>query len=82
MRSRLHHLQEVFWWSGVGQDTSTPNNDQSAFIKLVFGSDTYLKRIETVVTMYRAVFDACDVPEATRKMILGGTMSQLLGLPA
>ena len=82
MRSRLHHFQEIFWWSGVGQDTSTPNNDQSAFIKLVFGSDTYLARIETVVTMYRAVFDACDVPEPTRKMILAGTMSQLLRLPA
>lgn len=82
MRPRLHHLQDIFWWSGVGQDTSTPNNDQSAFIKLVFGSDTYLARIETVLTMYRAVFDACDVPEATRKMILGGTMSQFLGLPA
>src|SRR5882724_9435871 len=62
MRPRLHHFSEIFWWSGVGQDTSTPNNDQSAFIKLVFGSDTYLSRIETVVTMYRAVFDACDVP--------------------
>ncbi|HEX4487566.1 MAG TPA: amidohydrolase family protein [Terriglobales bacterium] len=82
MRSRLHHFQEIFWWSGVGQDTSTPNNDQSAFIKLVFGSDTYLARIAEVVNMYHAVFDACDVPEPTRKMILGGTMSQFLGLPA
>lgn len=82
MRSRLHHFQEIFWWSGVGQDTSTPNNDRSAFIKLVFGSDTDLQRIETVVTQYRSMFDACDVPEPTRKMILGGTMSQFLGLPA
>jgi uncharacterized protein len=82
MRSRLHHFQEIFWWSGVGQDTSTPNNDRSAFIKLVFGSDTDVQRIETVVTQYRSMFDACDVPEPTRKMILGGTMSQFLGLPA
>jgi uncharacterized protein len=81
MRPRLHHFQDIFWWSGVGQDTATPNNDQSAFIKLVFGSDTYVARIETVINMYHAVFDACDVPEATRKMILGGTMSQLFGLP-
>jgi predicted TIM-barrel fold metal-dependent hydrolase len=82
MRPRLHHFSEIFWWSGVGQDTATPDNDPSAFIKLVFGSDTYLGRIETVVNMYRAVFDACDVPESTRKMILGETMSQFLGLPA
>ncbi|MBS1851175.1 MAG: amidohydrolase [Acidobacteria bacterium] len=82
MRGRLNHFQDIFWWTGVGQDTATPNNDPSAFIKLVFGSDTYLARIEAVVGMYRALFDACDVPEATRKMILGGTMAQFLGLPA
>ena len=44
MRGRLNHFQDVFWWSGVGQDTATPNNDPSAFIKLVFGSDTELGR--------------------------------------
>ena len=66
----------------MGQDTATPNNDPSAFVKLVFGSDTELTRIDTVVGQYRALFDACDVPERTRRMILGGTMSQFLGLPA
>ena len=81
MRGRLNHFQDVFWWSGVGQDTATPNNDPSAFIKLVFGSDTELGRIENVVGQYRAMFDACDVPETTRRMILGGTMSKFLGLP-
>ena len=78
MRGRLNHFQDVFWWSGVGQDTATPNNDPSAFIKLVFGSDTDLERIETVVGMYRSLFDACDVPASTRRMILGGTMAQIL----
>jgi len=78
MRGRLNHFQDVFWWSGVGQDTATPNNDPSAFIKLVFGTDTELDRIEGVVSSYRALFDACDVPQSTRRMILGGTMSQFL----
>jgi uncharacterized protein len=82
MRGRLAHFQDIFWWSGVGQDTSTPNNDPSAFIKLVFGSDTDPNRMEGVLAQYRALFDACDVPEATRKMILGGTMSQVLGIHA
>jgi len=82
MRGRLNHFQDIFWWSGVGQDTATPNNDPSAFIKLVFGSDTHLERIETVVGMYRSLFDACDVPASTRRMILGGTMAQILRLPA
>jgi uncharacterized protein len=82
MRGRLNHFTDVFWWSGVGQDTATPNNDPSAFVKLVFGSDTELGRIENVVGQYRALFDACDVPQSTRRMILGGTMSQFLKLPA
>ena len=80
MRGRLNHFKDVFWWSGVGQDTATPNNDPSAFIKLVFGSDTELGRIENVVGQYRALFDACEVPASTRRMILGGTMSKFLGL--
>ena len=59
-----------------------PNNEPSAFIKLVFGSDTELSNIANVVLQYRAMFDACGVPDATRKMILGGTTAKLLGLPA
>jgi uncharacterized protein len=82
MRGRLNHFQDIFWWSGAGQDAATPNNDRSAFIKLVFGSDTSLGDIESVVARYRALFDACDVPASTRRMILGGTMSQFLKLPA
>jgi len=27
------------------------------------------------------MFDACDVPERTRNMIMGGTLSKMLGLP-
>jgi len=41
-----------------------------------------LDGIDRVVGQYRALFDACDVPELTRKRIMGGTLSKLLGLPA
>jgi len=81
MRGRLNHFLDVFWWSG-SPDAPSPNNDPSAFVKLVFGSDTGLANIENVVAQYRAMFDACDVPASTRKMILGGTMAKFLGLPA
>lgn len=37
----------------------TPNNDPSAFVKIVFGSDTNLDGVEEVVNQYRAMFDAC-----------------------
>ena len=81
MHGRLADFKRIFWWSGQPQDSSTPNNDPSAFVKLVFGSDTDLRNIEAVKAQYYAMFDACDVPESTRRMIMGGTLSKLLGLP-
>jgi len=86
MHARLADFNRIFWWSATEWQSpewtvKTPNNDPSAFVKLVFGSDTELKGIEGVIKQYRAMFDACDVPERTRKMIMGGTMSKFLGLP-
>jgi uncharacterized protein len=86
MHSRLADFREIFWWSATEWrsaewNVKTPNNDPSAFIKLVFGSDTNLAEVESVVHQYSALFEACAVPEGTRKMIMGGTMSQMLSLP-
>jgi len=86
MHGRLADFQKFFWWSATEWHSAewnvrTPNNDPSAFIKIVFGSDTDLALVESVVNQYRAMFDACDVPERTRKMIMGGTLSKMLGLP-
>lgn len=80
MHGRLSDFRKIFWWSGQEQDSRTPNDDRSAFIKLVFGSDTSPDGIESVLDGYQAMFNACDVPENTRKMILGGTLAQILGL--
>jgi uncharacterized protein len=86
MHGRLADFSRIFWWSVTEWQSAewtvkTPNNDPSAFVKLVFGSDTELKSIEGVVKQYHDMFEACDVPERTRKMIMGGTMSKFLGLP-
>ena len=86
MHGRLAEFQKIFWWSTTEWHSAewtvkTPNNDPSAFIKLVFGSDTDLNEIENVVKQYHALFEACDVPERTRKMIMGGTLAKFLGLP-
>jgi predicted TIM-barrel fold metal-dependent hydrolase len=81
MRGRLADFQRIFWWSALNWSVKTPDNDPSAFVKLVFGSDTDLSGVESVVSQYQALFDACDIPERTRKMIMGGTLTQLLGLP-
>jgi hypothetical protein len=85
MHGRLAEFQKFFWWSSTEWQSAewhvkTPNNDPSAFIKIVFGSDVNLSQIEPVVNQYRAMFDACNVPERTRQMIMGGTLSQMLGL--
>jgi hypothetical protein len=81
MRGRLADFQKFFWWSDTEWRTKTPDDDPSAYIKLVFGSDVRLDLIESVVNQYRSMFDACDVPDRTRKMIMGGTLAKMLGLP-
>jgi uncharacterized protein len=81
MRGRLAEFQRIFWWSALDWSVKTPDNDPSAFVKLVFGSDSDLSGVESVANQYRALFDACDVPERTRKLIMGGTLTKLLGLP-
>ncbi len=58
-----------------------PEGDKSAFVKLVFGSDSGLDGIEEVLRRYRALFEACDVPPRTQKLILGGTLAKILSLP-
>ena len=86
MQSRLADFQKIFWWSNTEWQSpewkvKTPDGDTSAFIKIVFGSDNGLDGIEPVVKQYHALFEACAIPEHTRKMIMGGTLSKMLGLP-
>src|SRR5438309_2090377 len=81
MSGRLAEFKNFFWWSGQGEwKTQTPANDPSAFIKLVFGSDSGLDGIAQVVKQYRALFNACDVPASTQQMIMGGTLAGILRL--
>jgi len=80
MRGRLSDFRRIFWWSNTGEGTDTPDGDKSAFSKLVFGSDAGLDGIEGVLQRYRAMFDACDVPESTRKLVLAGTLAKVLRL--
>ena len=55
MKDRLARFKEIFWWSGAGDsEVRTPDNDPSAFVKLVFGSDSGLDGIDRVIGQYRA----------------------------
>jgi predicted TIM-barrel fold metal-dependent hydrolase len=81
MSARLEEFKKFFWWSGQGEwKTATPANDQSAFIKVVFGSDSGLDGIEHVVSQYQALFKSCGVPHSTQQMIMGGTLAGILRL--
>jgi uncharacterized protein len=80
MHGRLAEFRKIFWWSGTEEGTKTPENDPSAFSKLVFGSDTGLDEIEGVAGQYRELFEACGVPERTQKLIMGGTLAKILHL--
>ena len=85
MQSRLADFQKIFWWSNTEWQSpewkvKTPDGDTSAFIKIVFGSDNGLDGIEPVVKQYHALFEACAIPEHTRKVIMGGTLLKMLGL--
>ena len=81
MHARLGEFRNIFWWSSTEEGTKSPENDPSAFVKLIFGSDTSLDEIERVLAQYRALFEACDVPSRTQTLILGGTLAKILGLP-
>ena len=81
MHERLGDFRKIFWWKDVEWEAQ-PSDDPSPFSKLVFGSDCSTPNIEAVVNQYHALFEACDVPEHTRKMIMGGTMEKLLSLAA
>ena len=81
MQDRLADLRKIFWWTGTKWKTKTPEDDPNAFVKLVFGSDEGLDGIAPALAQYRAMFKACNVPAHTEKLILGGTLAKILGLP-
>lgn len=79
---RLEKFSEFFWWSGTDEGTDTPDNNPSAFTKIVFGTDTSPANADHILAQYNAMFDANGVPESARKLVLGGTLSKIFGLPA
>lgn len=82
LSKRLEKFSEFFWWSNTGEGTAMPENNPSAFSKIVFGTDTSPENAHHVLSQYNAMFDANGVPDSTRKLVLGGTLSKIFGLPA
>jgi predicted TIM-barrel fold metal-dependent hydrolase len=82
LSKRLEKFSEFFWWSNTGEGTAMPENNPSAFSKIVFGTDTSPENADHVLSQYNAMFDANGVPDSTRKLVLGGSLSKIFGLPA
>lgn len=82
LSGRLDEFSKFFWWSNTGEGTETPDKNPSAFSKIVFGTDTSPAGADHVLSQYNAMFDANGVPDSARKLVLGGTLSKIFGLPA
>ena len=71
-------FREYLWWDGPGLHSSP--HAVYAFEKLVFGTDEDPDHLDTVIARYEAVFDACQVPEASRRKVYGETLAGILGV--
>lgn len=87
MAGRLNDFRKIFWWSGPGEGIAPTDSNANAFAKLVFGSDTTytnsaqgFKEIQGVNRQYHDMFNACQVPEPTQRLIMGETLVRILNL--
>ncbi len=65
-RLKATGLDRYLWWPG-------------ALEKVVFGTDVHYTKIRQILDEDRAIYDELGVDDATRELIFGGTMRQLLG---
>lgn len=71
-------FRDYLWWDGPALHSSP--HAVYAFEKVVFGTDEPPENIEIVMGRHEAVFNACQVPEASRRKIYGETMAKILGI--
>jgi predicted TIM-barrel fold metal-dependent hydrolase len=71
-------FKEYLWWEGPTAHSSP--DAVYAFEKLVFGTDEDPENLDSCLTRYEAMLEACGVPEASRKKIYGRTMAGILGI--
>ena len=71
-------FKEYLWWEGAGLHSSP--DAVYAFEKLVFGTDEPPENLDIVIGRYEAMFEACGVPEPSRRKVYGETMAKILGI--
>jgi predicted TIM-barrel fold metal-dependent hydrolase len=78
LEGKLGQIKDYLWWEGPSQHTAP--DLVYAFEKLVFGTDEPPERLDNMLSRYEDMFNACQVPEATRKNVFGANMARLLGI--
>jgi predicted TIM-barrel fold metal-dependent hydrolase len=78
LEGKLGQIKDYLWWEGPSQHTAP--DLVYAFEKLVFGTDEPPERLDNMLSRYEDMFNACQVPEATRKNVYGANMARLLGI--
>jgi predicted TIM-barrel fold metal-dependent hydrolase len=78
LEGKLGQIKDYLWWEGPSQH-SAPDTVY-AFEKLVFGTDEPPERLDNMLSRYEDMFNACQVPEETRRRVYGGTLAKLLGI--
>lgn len=79
LQGNLRQIKEYLWWEGPTAHSAP--DAVYAFEKLVFGTDEAPERIDNMLSRYEDMFDACQVPEESRRKVYGGTLARLLGIP-
>lgn len=80
LQGNLKQIKDYLWWEGPTAHSAP--DAVYAFEKLVFGTDEAPERLDNMLGRYEDMFDACQVPEESRKKIYGGTLARLMGIPA
>ena len=76
--NNLAVFKEYLWWDGPSAHSSP--HAVYAFEKLVFGTDEPPQNLDIVLARHEALFDACGVPESSRRKIYGETIAGILGI--
>jgi predicted TIM-barrel fold metal-dependent hydrolase len=72
----LSVFKEYLWWEGPMQHSSP--HAVYAFEKIVFGTDEEPEHLDIVLGRYEALLNACEVPEPSRRKVMGETLAGIL----
>jgi predicted TIM-barrel fold metal-dependent hydrolase len=75
-------LKRTLWWDAdddAGHHLTNTPTAGGAWSHILFGTDVPQSQVPTVLDRYRRAMTALDVPPASQRDVLGGTLARLLG---